>query len=34
MKDIPDSVFEGIPVDSAEQHDHYLYGTPKRSTKP
>jgi len=21
---------EGLPSDYAEQHDHYLYGTPKR----
>jgi hypothetical protein len=21
---------EGLPEDSAAQHDHYLYGTPKR----
>ena len=22
---------EGLPVDLAENHDHYLYGTPRRS---
>jgi hypothetical protein len=22
---------KGLPADLAEQHDHYLYGTPKRS---
>ncbi len=22
---------EGLPPDLAEQHDHYLHGTPKRS---
>jgi hypothetical protein len=22
----------GLPEDMAEQHDHYLHGTPKRST--
>ena len=32
--DIPDEVWEKIPTDSAEQHDHYIYGTPKRPTKP
>jgi hypothetical protein len=21
---------EGLPEDLADQHDHYLYGTPKR----
>jgi len=30
MKDVPDAVFDGIPADSSEQLDHYLYGTPKR----
>lgn len=28
--DIPDEVWEKIPVDGSEQHDHYIYGTPKR----
>lgn len=23
---------EGLPADMAENHDHYLYGTPKKST--
>lgn len=23
---------EGLPADLAENHDHYLYGTPKKST--
>src|SRR6266436_2128967 len=27
---IPDEEWDKLPVDSAEQHDHYLYGTPKR----
>ena len=29
-KDVPDEVWEQIPADGAEQHDHYLYGTPKK----
>jgi hypothetical protein len=29
-KEVPDEVWEQIPADGAEQHDHYLYGTPKR----
>ena len=29
--DIPDEVWDKIPTDLAEQHDHYLYGTPKRT---
>ena len=28
--DIPAEVWERIPQDGAEQHDHYLYGSPKR----
>ena len=28
---LPDAVFEGLPTDSASEHDHYLYGAPKRS---
>jgi Arc/MetJ-type ribon-helix-helix transcriptional regulator len=27
---IPDEEFLKLPVDGAEQHDHYIYGTPKR----
>jgi len=27
--DIPPEVLETLPTDGAEQHDHYLYGTPK-----
>jgi hypothetical protein len=23
---------EGLPADMAEQHDHYIHGTPKRSS--
>ena len=28
--DIPDEEWNKLPVDGAEQHDHYIYGTPKR----
>jgi hypothetical protein len=28
---VPDEVWERIPTDGAVQHDHYLYGTPKKS---
>ena len=28
---LPDSVFERLPEDGASEHDHYLYGTPKRN---
>jgi Arc/MetJ-type ribon-helix-helix transcriptional regulator len=27
---IPDKEWDKLPTDLAEQHDHYLYGTPKR----
>lgn len=27
---IPDDVIATFPTDGAEQHDHYIYGTPKR----
>ena len=27
---IPDEEYDKLPTDLAEQHDHYLYGTPKR----
>lgn len=32
MRAVPDEEFDRIPVDSAEQLDHYLYGSPKRPT--
>ncbi|NBD17456.1 MAG: hypothetical protein GVY04_15350 [Cyanobacteria bacterium] len=30
VADIPEEVLNELPTDSAEQHDHYIYGTPKR----
>jgi Arc/MetJ-type ribon-helix-helix transcriptional regulator len=27
---IPDHVWESMPADGSKQHDHYIYGTPKR----
>lgn len=27
---VPDEVWEKLPRDGAEQHDHYLYGVPKK----
>lgn len=30
MRDVPDEAFETLPSDGATEHDHYLYGTPKR----
>lgn len=28
---IPDEVRAKLPTDGADQHDHYIYGTPKRA---
>lgn len=30
---VPDQVWAAVPTDLAEQHDHYLYGTPKRTDR-
>lgn len=30
MSKVPDEVWEKVPTDGSYQHDHYLYGTPKR----
>ena len=30
MSDVPNDVLDRLPVDGAEQHDHYIYGLPKR----
>ena len=27
---LPPDVLDSLPVDGASQHDHYIYGTPKR----
>lgn len=29
-ENIPEDVLDQLPTDGAEQHDHYIYGTPKR----
>jgi putative addiction module CopG family antidote len=31
-KGIPEEEWAKLPIDGAEQHDHYIYGTPKRPT--
>jgi hypothetical protein len=31
MKSVPAEVFERLPRDGASEHDHYLYGSPKRN---
>lgn len=30
MKDIPPEIMAQMPRDGASQHDHYIYGWPKR----
>jgi hypothetical protein len=30
MKDVPPEVMAEMPEDGASQHDHYIYGWPKR----
>jgi hypothetical protein len=30
-EDIPEDILAQLPTDGAEQHDRYIYGTPKRS---
>jgi Arc/MetJ-type ribon-helix-helix transcriptional regulator len=32
--DVPDEEWDNLPTDLAEQHDHYIYGTPKRQPTP
>ena len=31
MKRVPPEVFERLPADGASEHDHYIYGLPKRN---
>ena len=31
MSDVPMEVFERLPKDGASEHDHYLYGSPKKN---
>lgn len=30
MADVPEEEWDRLPTDLSEQHDHYIYGTPKR----
>ena len=32
MADVPPEIIAKLPTDGAEQHDHYIYGTPKRDS--
>ena len=29
MEDVPKEDRDNLPVDGSEEHDHYIYGTPK-----
>lgn len=33
MSQLPKDAFEGYPTDGSLNHDHYLYGVPKRDAK-
>ncbi len=33
MHSLPDDVFEHLPTDGASEHDHYLYGLPRRNRR-
>lgn len=33
-RSVPDDVVDSWPTDGASQHDHYIYGTPKRPALP
>jgi len=30
MREVPSDIMATIPTDGASQHDHYIYGWPKR----
>jgi hypothetical protein len=30
MRDVPPEIMATLPTDGASQHDHYIYGWPKR----
>jgi plasmid stability protein len=32
MRDVPPEIMATLPKDGASQHDHYIYGWPKRET--
>ena len=34
MGKVPDEMMNRLPKDGASQHDHYIYGTPKRGLSP
>lgn len=32
IQNVPDEIWEQLPTDGAQEHDHYLYGSPKKGT--
>jgi hypothetical protein len=30
MQDVPPEIMASMPIDGASQHDHYIYGWPKK----
>ena len=32
LQALPDEAFEHLPADGASEHDHYLYGSPKKNS--
>ena len=34
MRRVPEEVLNRLPTDGAEQHDHYLYDSPKKASCP
>ena len=33
MRHVPEDVLRRLPADGAEQHDHHLYGSPKKAPR-
>lgn len=32
MKDVPQEEIDKLPFNASEEHDHYIYGTPKKNS--
>lgn len=33
MRGVPEEVLKRLPADGAEQHDHHLYGSPRKAPR-
>jgi len=33
MRHVPEEVLNNLPADGAEQHDHYLYDSPRKAPR-